>query len=705
MIRLGEIGRIRSQAKNLALGLCLATIVPWRLLCFELIDNSHLGEKGVPFGKSGKELARYQTFIADKNRSLETVQIKIRKVGNGDHSDLSMKLYETAYEKPARTQGKPLASTIVFANSIGSDWTQIRVPLRFTGLQAGKRYALVVTQNYPSNSNHFEWCWNIDASKRLASGRLDQSHGESEPQWIAESHQGNCWMKLRVHPGTLALGRPTKIRANYPLVRRSARIAESKSIEGDFILQGTVAVQGPDPTARVFFAASNDRKDACFFSIKKGHLSLIRAKGGNETIIRQESFRPPLGPWKLRLQKRGIYYLLNINDQDDWVTWVAHPSGEVFYSVPGRFSWRSYSALEPSSGYVGLEGTGDIAFSDVQISPIGLGTGSPDIPVVSYSDIQGTWNESQCFPGAVLEDGNGKAYRDKQGYAYLYVNGSDAGSDEQESGGVIRIGVVRSRDLVNWDWCNRGNFVLEATKGAWDGVSVFANGAMAVVDGGTPKFMIQYAGYGGNGTAGGWNGQGYAFSRHPEGPFVKDAKNPVIGSDVGMHEGHFTKVSNLFYYFRTLFHKGDRAYYSTGTDLYEWTHNPRPILSPKPGAWDGEHVRARSVNKVGNTWYLLYEGASRDVGREAIMPERWWDSVGLAKSKDLTTWIRSSLNPFIPQQPGDRFDSTWTGWPRMVLEGENAFIYYAAGGYDFMKPRHQAGVGLLVLPVAQLTGF
>ena len=40
------------------------------------------------------------------------------------------------------------------------------------------------------------------------------------------------------------------------------------------------------------------------------------------------------------------------------------------------------------------------------------------------------------------------------------VNGHDSvGSDEQESGGVIRMRVVRSRDLVNWDWCDRGNLL------------------------------------------------------------------------------------------------------------------------------------------------------------------------------------------------------------------------------------------------------
>merc|ERR1712007_36790 len=106
-------------------------------------------------------------------------------------------------------------------------------------------------------------------------------------------------------------------------------------------------------------------------------------------------------------------------------------------------------------------------------------------------------------------------------------------------------------------------------------------------------------------------------------------------------------------------------------DLALWRFHPEPVLKhrtdpgfPNPAAnafWDGGHVRPRSLNLIGDTWYVLYEGANTEPNGEHLVG-CWDDSIGLARSTDLLNWkMDFPLELAIPQQPGDGFDSLWTG--------------------------------------------
>ncbi len=666
-----------------------------------VIDLSHSGRAGAAFGRNSTNTMRYQTFVARQGNLLKSVTLKLRKAGGVGHSDVTVKLYETAYQRPARVSSRPLASAVVPAALINSSWTTTTVPISFGNLQAGKLYSIVLSQVTLNDRAYYEWCTGYLPKGDLNSGTSDLVTRDREPRWSNDGEGGLGWSKINTIKKTLSAAKSTrKIQRPVHMVRDGRQLILSDSeVTGDYILTAHLELRGAKEL-RIFFASDRTRKNRSYYTIRPQNLSLNRTTRGYETYLREEAYRPSPGPWTVKLMKRGIYYFLNIDNQKDWVTWAAHPSGDVYYSVPGKFFWNSYSAIEPASGYVGFEAVdGNLTGRQIKFESIASAFESATLPVVSYSDVKGSWNESQCFPGAVLEVSNGKAYRDSKGYYYMYVNGSDTKADDQESGGAIRIGVVKSRNLINWDWGNGGKFVLEADSGAWDGISVFANGALVLREGNSKRFVIQYAGYGQTAKNLGWGGQGYAYADDPEGPFTKDVKNPVIPASVAMHEGHLTRVDDTYYYFRTVFTSGDKIFYSTSKDLYQWNHKANPIFVGSPGAWDGEHVRARSVVRVGKTWYLVYEGANRDSGRETGMPERWWDSIGLAKSTDLVHWTRFSLNPFIPGQPEDRIDTIWTGWPRMIVEGEYAYIYYSAGGYDFLKPRHHASTALIKIPL------
>ena len=53
-------------------------------------------------------------------------------------------------------------------------------------------------------------------------------------------------------------------------------------------------------------------------------------------------------------------------------------------------------------------------------------------------------------------------------------------------------------------------------------------------------------------------------------------------------------------------------------------------------AWDGGHRRPRSLSRVGDWWYLYFEGAAEDE-RETTNTTCFRDAVGLARSRDLIT--------------------------------------------------------------------
>ena len=67
-----------------------------------------------------------------------------------------------------------------------------------------------------------------------------------------------------------------------------------------------------------------------------------------------------------------------------------------------------------------------------------------------------------------------------------------------------------------------------------------------------------------------------------------------------------------------------------------------------------------------------------NVTQSLVNHHGWWDTVGLARSKDLIEWEYYPRNPALPGLgiSAEQFDSKWTGWPRMHVEDETAYIFY-----------------------------
>ena len=96
--------------------------------------------------------------------------------------------------------------------------------------------------------------------------------------------------------------------------------------------------------------------------------------------------------------------------------------------------------------------------------------------------------------------------------------------------------------------------------------------------------------------------------------------------------------------------------------------NPVLSYSKIRDRFDAKHRRPRSLSRIGEYWYLQYEGGSHSeiIGHNCSSI----DSVGLARSKEIEgPWESHPLQLSIPQQPGPSMSSVWTGWPRCTSRG------------------------------------
>src|SRR5205807_495722 len=120
--------------------------------------------------------------------------------------------------------------------------------------------------------------------------------------------------------------------------------------------------------------------------------------------------------------------------------------------------------------------------------------------------------------------------------------------------------------------------------------------------------------------------------------------------------------------------QGDHGGLAESEDLIHWEKDPaNPVfLGAGPGRWDSLHLRPRSLFRHGEYYYLFYEGAGMrtkffdDEGGVQHGKQLVFDSIGLARSRDLHRWERFPWNPAIPQTGQTSFDALWTGWPHAV---------------------------------------
>jgi len=192
-----------------------------------------------------------------------------------------------------------------------------------------------------------------------------------------------------------------------------------------------------------------------------------------------------------------------------------------------------------------------------------------------------------------------------------------------------------------------------------------------------------------------WIGFFLATADNPLGPFVNYQFNPVYNFGRAAHEFDCVRIDEGYSYkgksYRYLLFfagkspNGDRGYMLYSNDLKTWVEDKdNPVFHPQTtDNWDGRLIRPRSLNKIGDTWYLWYEGCNR--WQPPNSRNRWCDTVGLARSKDLHQWEHYPRNPALPGLGRGGFDSGWVGWPRMWVENGIGYVFYTGGGLTGMR--------------------
>lgn len=457
--------------------------------------------------------------------------------------------------------------------------------------------------------------------------------------------------------------------------RQYGKGAFRRLIHGNYNLEAHV--EGGNCT--VSFSGRPDWPVEAALEVSQDRIQLIRREK-DATVILKESASPGSGPWKIRLLKQGNFFRYWVNDSSNW---IEQPLCAWASDEPVRY-------CEPLVGYVGVSAGQGSAISwkitDLPWLPF------PEEPVIAPGP-DGTFRENQILVGGVLED---------KGIYYMYFTGDRFGCEE--GAGVREIGVAHSTDLRHWT-IEPEPILRVGDKTSWEPTGIYCSGVTKAPDG---RFAVMYAAQ----NFPNWGGFGIAFADHPLGPFHKYVNNPVYKHPVAAHEFDLVRTDDperryLFFYAGfTLAPKrgpvGDRGYLMYSNDLIHWhPHEQNPVFGPETlDNWDAVHVRPRSLNKIGDTWYLWYEGANHwtppaEFHIDRVATPEWWDTVGLARSKDLVHWEYYPNNPGLPGTgiSKERFDTFWVGWPRMFIKDGIGYVFYTGG----------RAIGLRTIPIRQIT--
>jgi len=148
-------------------------------------DINHYSQYGYSFGNYYNDIKRYQTFtLPHSSCSLKSIDLKLRKTGGSNQSDLIVQVYEV-YNNVTTN---PIAVTIIPSTQIGNDWTIVTADMNCE-LKSGKTYAVVLSQRTEGTSRY-----------ELATGYVDQlvDFGRwNGYQWINEWPLGAGWISIK----------------------------------------------------------------------------------------------------------------------------------------------------------------------------------------------------------------------------------------------------------------------------------------------------------------------------------------------------------------------------------------------------------------------------------------------------------------------------------------------------------------------------
>ncbi len=455
----------------------------------------------------------------------------------------------------------------------------------------------------------------------------------------------------------------------------------TRHITGNYELHARITGGGSLPSAGIRF--SGDEQTGVALDIDSHGFRVVRWTGGERTVLKDyPGGCPP--PWEVRVLKKGNFFRFRVNGNTGW---IRGPSGE----------WAGM--YDPWENTLALAGSGRCGFESCTVTTLPW-LDQRTKPVIARGPA-GSHYEKQIIPGAIIEI---------DGRHYMYCMAGMEG--DQEGSSRRTIAVAESAGLVNW----RVHPVPVLSHRDAPGDNIYVNGAVVTPEG---RIVIMYAVQ----QYPSWLGFMIASADAPMGPFTPHAENPVYRHfNDAAHEFDLLRVDHPEYRYIMCYAGytpqpsggrpgGDRGYLLFSDNLVDWREDAdNPVFGPEStGDWDAVHVRPRSLNRIGDTWYLWYEGCnawtppgltSREQCSERERRserEQWCDSVGLARSPDLKNWSYYPRNPALPALGigADRFDNTWTGWPRMVVKDDVGYVFYTGN----------AQVGLRTIPIRRLTDW
>jgi len=443
-----------------------------------------------------------------------------------------------------------------------------------------------------------------------------------------------------------------------------------KKIKGNYELNLVVAKTGSPGAVKVFFSANQDLSKRAYIEISGNVFKVAREMAGSTDFWKQYRGVGSL-PWNIRVLKKGNYFRFWVNQATGA---IRGPLGE----------WQGY--YEPWEAYVGVEVPAGGVVQSFTVTTLAWLQQITE-PVIPRGH-QDSFHEQQAIPGAIIE---------YQGKYYMYFMAGMKG--RQEGSSRRTVGVAESTDLR--DWSVHPEPVISLGQPNFPHDNLYPNGAVVTPEG---KIALMYSAQ----MFPKWMGFGLAIADDPLGPFREHPGNPVYKHISAAHEFDLVRVDGAAYRY-LLFYAGftpkpprgptgDRGYLLYSDDLVNWREDSRnPVFSPETlDNWDATHIRPRSLNKIGDTWYLWYEGCNKWTPPGSTRP-RWWDTVGLARSQDLVNWEYYPRNPALPGLgiSSYQFDSNWVGWPRMFIKDGIGYVFYTGGGQ----------VGLRKIRLAQLTSW
>lgn len=441
-------------------------------------------------------------------------------------------------------------------------------------------------------------------------------------------------------------------------------------IRGNYEMSLVVAGKVSPGDVSVLFSANEALSECAYLRLCANGFTVGRKRGDKTTTWRE--FKGAGGPpWRIRVAKKGNFFRFRVNEA---TRWMRGPLGE----------WQG--CYEPCEGSVGVQVPAGAAVESWTVTTLPW-LQQATRPVVPGGP-RGSFYEQQAIPGAIIERG---------GKHFMYFMAGMKGDEEGASRRTI--GVAVSTNLK--DWKVHPEPVVRSGEPNFPHDNIYPSGAVVTPDG---KIAIIYAAQ----KFPEWTGFGLATADGPLGPFTQHPGNPVYRHFTHAHEFDLVRVDGPRYRYVMFYagftpkpergKAGDRGYLLYSDDLVSWRADKRnPVFGPETlDNWDAIHVRPRSLSLIGDTWYLWYEGCNT-WSPPGKGHHGWWDTVGLARSKDLVEWEYYPRNPALPGLGvgAGQFDSSWVGWPRMVVKDGIAHVFYAGG----------AQVGLRTIPVERLTDW